>query len=363
MKSTIRTSRPLFAYVGSYTTPERHGQGNGINVYRVDRRTGAFTPRPAPGRAGESVVPRHQCRRHAPLFGAWRSQRGQFLHHRSAAPAISRRSIASRPAATIRSISPSMRPAASSPSCNYGTDSLAVLPVADDGSLLPYRDAHHRHGDAGAAPHPAAHHVRAPHPARSPGPLLLRAVQGLRRRHRLSPRPQARASLVEAARVAARPGAAPRHIDFPSHARRWPMSSTSSIRRSRPTARTARAARSRRCRRFPSTPSDFTGYSTGAEIWVDRAGRNVYVSNRGHDSIGVFAHRSGQGHARAAPVGADARRHAALLRLRSGRSASSMSPTRTAARSSATGSAATALLAPTRIRVKVGSPACIVFSH
>ena len=37
-----------------------------------------------------------------------------------------------------------------------------------------------------------------------------------------------------------------------------------------------------------STPSDFTGYSTGAEIWVDRAGRNVYVSNRGHDSIGVF---------------------------------------------------------------------------
>ena len=32
----------LFAYVGCYTTPERHGQGNGINVYRVDRRTGAF---------------------------------------------------------------------------------------------------------------------------------------------------------------------------------------------------------------------------------------------------------------------------------------------------------------------------------
>jgi 6-phosphogluconolactonase (cycloisomerase 2 family) len=38
-----------------------------------------------------------------------------------------------------------------------------------------------------------------------------------------------------------------------------------------------------------STPPEFTGYSTGAEIAVDRAGRNVYVSNRGHDSIGVFA--------------------------------------------------------------------------
>ena len=41
MKMPVR-NRSLFAYVGSYTTPERHGQGNGINVYRVDWRTGAF---------------------------------------------------------------------------------------------------------------------------------------------------------------------------------------------------------------------------------------------------------------------------------------------------------------------------------
>lgn len=33
---------PLFAYVGSYTSPQRNGRGNGINVYRVDPRTGAF---------------------------------------------------------------------------------------------------------------------------------------------------------------------------------------------------------------------------------------------------------------------------------------------------------------------------------
>jgi 6-phosphogluconolactonase (cycloisomerase 2 family) len=39
----------------------------------------------------------------------------------------------------------------------------------------------------------------------------------------------------------------------------------------------------------PSTPSEFTGYSTGAEIAVGRAGRHVYVTNRGHDSVGVFA--------------------------------------------------------------------------
>mgnify|MGYP000987483442 CR=1 FL=1 len=43
MKKITRPSRPLFAYVGSYTTPERRGQGNGINVYRVDRSRGTFT--------------------------------------------------------------------------------------------------------------------------------------------------------------------------------------------------------------------------------------------------------------------------------------------------------------------------------
>jgi len=27
MKQTLRSSRPLFAYVGSYSTPERRGKG------------------------------------------------------------------------------------------------------------------------------------------------------------------------------------------------------------------------------------------------------------------------------------------------------------------------------------------------
>ena len=36
-------------------------------------------------------------------------------------------------------------------------------------------------------------------------------------------------------------------------------------------------------------PKDFTGRSSSAEIVVDRAGKFVYSSNRGHDSIAVFA--------------------------------------------------------------------------
>ncbi len=39
----------------------------------------------------------------------------------------------------------------------------------------------------------------------------------------------------------------------------------------------------------PTLPADFTGNNSTAEIFVHPNGRTVYVSNRGHDSIAVFA--------------------------------------------------------------------------
>ena len=33
----------MFAYVGAFTTPERKGHGGGINVFRVDPASGAWT--------------------------------------------------------------------------------------------------------------------------------------------------------------------------------------------------------------------------------------------------------------------------------------------------------------------------------
>src|SRR4029077_18668836 len=38
-----------------------------------------------------------------------------------------------------------------------------------------------------------------------------------------------------------------------------------------------------------TVPPGFTGPNTGAEVQVGPNGKFVYVSNRGHDSIGVFA--------------------------------------------------------------------------
>ena len=39
----------------------------------------------------------------------------------------------------------------------------------------------------------------------------------------------------------------------------------------------------------PSIPPNYTGNNTGAEIVVAPAGRVVYASNRGHDSIAILA--------------------------------------------------------------------------
>jgi 6-phosphogluconolactonase (cycloisomerase 2 family) len=40
---------------------------------------------------------------------------------------------------------------------------------------------------------------------------------------------------------------------------------------------------------LPSTPANYSGDNHGAEIAVAPSGRVVYASNRGHDSIGIFA--------------------------------------------------------------------------
>jgi 6-phosphogluconolactonase (cycloisomerase 2 family) len=112
---------------------------------------------------------------------------------------------------------------------------------------------------------------------------------------------------------------------------------------------------------IPSTPSEFTGYSTGAEIWVDGAGRNVYVSNRGHDSIGVFGIDPAKGTLSPrqwVPThGSTPRFFAFDPAERFLYVANQDSRSIVGYRVGRDGR-----LAPTRLRVRVGSPACIVFS-
>ena len=286
MKKTSRTNRPLFAYVGSYTTPERHGRGKGINVYKVDRRTGAFSHVQLLGglenpsflainKAGTRLYSVHGDRSEATSYTIEPRTGRLALLNRQPTGGYNPIHLAFDSTERFLVV------------LNYGTDSIAVLPVLGDGALGPYPTLTTVKGTLG--PHRTEQKNVRPHhiPIDPQGKFFYAPTKGADSviAYRLDKK---RCVAVHASEVAARPSAGPRHIDFhPRRALAYVLneldSTITTYRQNRDTGAL------RPLQTVPSTPSDFTGYSTGAEIWVDRAGRNVYVSNRGHDSIGVFA--------------------------------------------------------------------------
>ncbi|CAN5917704.1 hypothetical protein BH11PSE3_BH11PSE3_09520 [soil metagenome] len=359
MKKTKRAPRALFAYVGSYSTSERRGKGDGINVYKVDRRSGAFKHVQHVGglenpsflaikRAGTHLYAVHGDRTEATAFTIDPQTGHIALLNRQSTGGYNPVHLAFD--ATERFLAV----------CNYGTDSLAVLPLAEDGSLLPYRTLTTVTGTLGPHRHEqrtnCVHHI----PLDRQGRFFYVPCKGsdMVVAYRLDTR---RGVLVETARVAARPSAAPRHIDFhPRKAFAYVINELNSTLTSYRQDRRSGALSP--LQTIPSTPSAFNGYSTGAEIAVDRAGRNVYVTNRGHDSVGVFAIDPGKGTLSprqwVPTLGKTPRFFTFDPAERFLYVANQDGHTIVGYRVGRDGR-----LAPTRIRVKVGSPACIVFSR
>jgi 6-phosphogluconolactonase (cycloisomerase 2 family) len=97
-----------------------------------------------------------------------------------------------------------------------------------------------------------------------------------------------RLSPTEQASVSARAGSGPRHLAFhPKAPVVWTLNELSST-------VTTYAWDAERGALHPlqiltSLPANFTGDNTAAEIAVSSDGRFVYCSNRGHDSVAVFA--------------------------------------------------------------------------
>jgi 6-phosphogluconolactonase len=84
----------------------------------------------------------------------------------------------------------------------------------------------------------------------------------------------------------AEPGAGPRHLAL--HPRR-PQAFLLNELANSVTALRVEGGRFRAIATVPTLPPGFTGASTAAEIVVNAAGTHVYASNRGHDSVAVFA--------------------------------------------------------------------------
>ncbi len=171
---------------------------------------------------------------------------------------------------------------------NYGSGSVAVLPVDSDGRL----------GEPSAS---IQHHGSSVNPHRQEGPhahfitwdpanrLVLTCDLGLDKvliykldsSHRLL-------STNDPPWFSVKPGSGPRHLVFhPNGHRAYVLSELSSTL----TVCSYESMRGelKEIQTVTTLPEDFRGANTCAEIEVHPSGKFIYASNRGHDSIAVFA--------------------------------------------------------------------------
>jgi 6-phosphogluconolactonase (cycloisomerase 2 family) len=306
LKSAIALATPLraataaYAYVGCYTTAERHGHGDGIHSYRMDTETGAWTHIQ---RVGDLVNPSFIILSHDKRF--LYSAHGDEAYATSFAvdPATGMLKRLNQ-AATGGTNGAHL---ALSPSgkyllvANYATGTVAVLPVHPDGTLadqiqlakLPGEPGPHRTEQAGSHPHEVVFDPS--------GRFVMVPDKGLDRvfvfhfdesSGKLTPTAQGS--------VRTRASAGPRHGAFhPSLPVAWvanEMNSTVTTFTWNPSDGSLKPIQI-----LPSLPDIYTGNNSCAEMVVSKNGRFVYISNRGHDSVAIFAANPKSG--TLAPVG------------------------------------------------------------
>lgn len=285
-----RSDAGALVFVGGYTETLAHvrGRAGGIGVYRMDPASGALAhAATVEGPTSPSYLVLHP--RLPVLYAVEELEEGAVSAFRfdpgsgAAMPLGRQQSGGSSPAHLCVDRSGEWLLVA-----NYGSGTVAVLPIGDDGSL-------------GAATHTVRHGGRGVHPERQTQPhahcvavdpanrFALVADLGLDKvmLYRFD---AARGTLLphDPPAAAIQPGAGPRHLAFhPSG--RWvyvinELDSTL-------VACTYDAAEGRLepVQRVSTLPEGFAGTSTTAAVRVAPSGRFVYGSNRGHDSIAVFA--------------------------------------------------------------------------
>jgi 6-phosphogluconolactonase len=278
----------MFAYVGSFTTAERKARGDGIHVYRVDPATGSWTH---VQHVGNLVNPSY--------LALSRDQRVLYSVHGdgdfASAFALDPKTGEAKPLGRAATGGKNGVREALDPSgkylvvANYSSGSAAVLPVGPDGALKDQHQLIQLPGEPG--PHKVEQQSSHPHDIvfDPSGRFVLVPDKGLDRvfvfrfdgaTGKLTP--------TEQGSVQSRPVAGPRHLAFhPKLPIVWvlnELNSTMATYRFDPESGSLKPLQV-----ITTLPTDFTGYSTAAEISVSPDGRFVYGSNRGHDSVAIFS--------------------------------------------------------------------------
>lgn len=275
-----------FAYVGCFTTEKRRARGNGIDVFAIDPQNADWTQiQHVPGLVnpsflmasadGSTLYAVHGDQDYASAYArdpqtGWLRSLGQAA---SGGVNVVHGALDSSERYFVVA--------------NYGTGSVAVLPVKDDGGLRDQVQCVTMPGTPG--PHRAEQAVSHPHQVvfDPTGAFVLVPDKG----HDIIcvfAFDAAKGALALASVVASRPAAGPRHGVFhPQLPIYWVLNELdSSITTYRWSARDGALDP---VQVVTTLPADFFGASAAAAIVVTPDGRHVFASNRGNDSIARFA--------------------------------------------------------------------------
>jgi 6-phosphogluconolactonase (cycloisomerase 2 family) len=279
---------PIYAYIGAYTTEGYKGHGGGINVFQIDPNSGEWTPVQLVKEVDDpSFLVVDSTRRF--LYAASESrdtvsafsidpQSGQLTLLNT------RPTQGANPAAL--NLDPRDRVAVAG---NYSAGSVAVLPIEPDGKLAPLSQLLQLEGECG--PDPQEQNSSHPHdicfdPA---GRYLLVPDKGYDRVYVYKFDAESRnLEANDPPYVMERAGAGPRHLTFhPTAPYAYlinELDSTINV-----FSYDAEHGTLESLQVVSTLPPDFSAANTCAEIRVAPSGRFLYGSNRGHDSVVVYA--------------------------------------------------------------------------
>jgi len=350
----------MLVFVGGYTDPDRNGRGKGIYVFRMDGEGRLAPVSVLGGVANPSFLALHPDGRHLySVNGGVASGVSAFALDPAAGQLtfLNRQSSEGENPAHI-SVDRSGRFAVVA---NFSGGTVALLPIEADGRLGPASDVVRHSGPPG--PHPTRQDR--PHPHQIPldpgGPFALVNDLGLDRTYvyRLDRQP-GRLVPNDPPFASAAPGSGPRHLDFrPDRRFVYVLGEIDS------TVNTFAYDGERGVltpvERLSTLPADWRGDNSTAQIVAHASGRFLYASNRGHDSIAIFAIDKASGRLSAAghvPTGGRTPRNFNLdptgaFLLAANQDSDTVVPFRV--------DAATGQLTPTGQVVEAGSPSCVVF--
>lgn len=278
---------PTFAYVGCFTSEKRKGHGKGISVYRIDPQSGSW-----------SLVQVCETIQNPGFVVLDESQKFLYAAHGSSSE-VSAYAIEQQ-TGKLRMLNAQQTGGNNSPHLTIAPTNrhvivangpgLAAFPVNQDGSLAPASDiivppgepGPYRHEQKGGAhPHQVLFDITGKFmvvPDKGTDKVLVYRLDGSNGKFIANGFPS----------VDSRYGAAPRHVAI------HPLRPYAYVVNELDSTVTAYHWNSDRgelspFQVIPTTPTTYTGNNTGAEIAVAPSGSFVYASNRGHNSIVVFA--------------------------------------------------------------------------